>query len=161
VGNPYGSYPDGSGPYADVTVSYSDVQGGEEGVWLEDETQTYTALWWLEGNIDEDPLFATTKAAEQTYFLSQKVAGQLKDSNCVNAGDSDASVLESIIGVPLTTRTDLVADSCTVDMGYHYQAGLDVPQYRLTIEVIDQGYGPFGKVLPPWEPIHTMSTRAG
>jgi M6 family metalloprotease-like protein len=144
VGDPDGSQPYGNGPYADVDVSYSDVQGGEEGVWLEDETQTYTALWWLEGNIDEDPLFAKTKATEQTYFLSQVVSGQLEDSPCVDAGDG--------IAIPGTTRTDYVADSGTVDMGYHYQAGLGVPQYQLTIEVINQGYGAFGTVLPPWEP---------
>ncbi len=152
VGNPYGSYPYGDGPYADVNVAYSDVQGGEDGVWLEDETQTYTAFWWLAGNIDEDPLFAGTKPTEQTYFLSQIAAGQLEDSNCVDAGYGDACDLELIIGMPLTTRTDLVADSCAVDMGYHYQAGLVVPQYQLTIEVVDQGYGAFGTVLPPWEP---------
>jgi hypothetical protein len=138
VGNPYGSYPDGNGPYADVDVSYSDVQGGEEGVWLEDETQEHTALWWLEGNIDEDPLFATINTTEQTYFLSQVAAGQLLDSNCVDTGYGNASDLELIIGMPLTTRTDLVADSGIVDMGYHYEVGAaPAPQYSLTIEVVN------------------------
>ncbi|MDD5064204.1 MAG: S8 family serine peptidase [Phycisphaerae bacterium] len=155
VGNPFGSYPSGDGRYADVYVSNSDVQYGEGDVWLEDETQTYTALWWLGGNIDEEPLFASTRADEQTYFLSQIVAGQLSDSNCVDAGDGTASALDAIIGIPLTTRTDLVADANTndiVDMGYHYPASSVVPQYEFTVEVVNQGYGTFGTVdvnLPP------------
>lgn len=145
VGDPYGSTPQGDGPYADVDVSYSDVQGGEESVWLEDETQEFTALWWLDGSIDEDPLFAPIKATEQTYFLSQVASGQLEpNSPCVDTGDG--------VAIPGTTRTDYVADSGTVDMGYHYEAGLAISQYQLTIEVIDQGYGTFGTVLPPWEP---------
>ena len=61
-------------------------------------------------------------------------------------------MLESIQVCRCTTRTDYVADSGTVDMGYHYRAGLVVPQYQLTIEVVNQGYGTFGTVLPPWEP---------
>ncbi len=152
VGDPDGSMQLGDGPYADVDVSYSDVQGGEEGIWLEDETQEFTALWWLGGSINEDPLFTAISATEQTYFLSQVAAEQLQDSPCVDAGYGSASGLESIIGMPLTTRTDYVADSGTVDMGYHYKVDLAVRQYQLTIEVIDQGYGPFGTVLPPWEP---------
>jgi subtilisin family serine protease len=143
VGDPDGSPPYGDGPYADVDASFSDVQGGEEGVWLEDETQTYTAFWWLDGSINKDPLFATTKATEQTYFLSQIAAGQLEDSPCVDTGNG--------IAIPGTTRTDYVADSGTVDMGYHYPIS-EVPKYRLTIEVINQGYGTFGTVLPPWSP---------
>ncbi|MFZ0033988.1 MAG: S8 family serine peptidase [Sedimentisphaerales bacterium] len=148
VGNPDGS-PPGDGSYADVYVSYSDVQGGEKGVWLEDVNQTYTAFWWrLNGNIDEDPLFAKASVSEDTYFLSQITAGQLVQSPCVNAGNGSAGALEAIIGMPLTTRTDYETDYGPVDMGYHYQAGFDIPQYRLTIEVIDQGYGTFGTVLP-------------
>ncbi len=153
VGDPYGSIPCGDGPYANVDVNSSDVQGGEDGVWLEDETQEFTALWWLDGSIDEDPLFAPIRATEQTYFLSQVASEQLEpNSPCVDTGYGNASDLELIIGMPLTTRTDYVADSGTVDMGYHYEAGLVVSQYQLTIEVIDQGYGTFGTILPPWEP---------
>ena len=40
-------------PFAFVIVSYSDVQGGEAGVYVE----TKGSLEWLEGNIDSDPLF--------------------------------------------------------------------------------------------------------
>jgi subtilisin family serine protease len=148
VGNPDGSPPYGDGPYADVDASYSDVQGGEDDVWVENET--YTAFWWLGGNINQDPLFATTKADEQTYFLSQFAAGQLVNSPCVDAGIGDLNDPNAILG-DYTTRTDYVADSGTVDMGYHYPI-LAVPKYQLIIEVINQGYGTFGTVKPPWTP---------
>jgi parallel beta-helix repeat protein len=136
-------------PITDVVVTYSDVQSGPDDVYVGGGGPW---LWWLDGNIDEDPLFAATKDTEQTYFLKQIVSGQMEDSPCVDAGYGDASGLETLVGKPLTTRTDLVADSNTVDMGYHYESALVVPQYQLTIEVINQGYGTFGTVLPPWEP---------
>jgi subtilisin family serine protease len=148
VGTPLGSDP--YDPIAWVDVNHSDIEGGEDQVFL--ENTDYTNVWWMGGNFDQDPLFPSTAADEQTYFLSQVAAGQLEDSPCVDAGYGDAYDLELIVGMPLTTRTDFVADSGTVDMGYHYEAGLAVPQYQLTIEVVNQGYGAFGTVLPPWSP---------
>ena len=47
------SYDDWPGIY-DLTVSYCDVQGGEAGVYLDYPDED---LYWLEGNIDADPLF--------------------------------------------------------------------------------------------------------
>jgi len=57
-----------------LTVRFSDVQGGETAVHIED----YCELHWLEGNIDADPLFAG--------------AGDFRiipGSPCVDAGDPD------------------------------------------------------------------------
>lgn len=128
VGDPFGSYPYGSGPYADVDVSYSDVQGGEEGVWLEDPTQTYTVLWWFEGNIDKDPGFIGG------YYLSQVFAGQEVDSPCLDSGNANAN--DPDIGLDTyTTRTDSVSDAGIVDMGYHYKLFI-APQYQLTAAAI-------------------------
>jgi hypothetical protein len=138
VGNPYGSpLDDPNGPYADVNVMYSDVQGGAEGVWLEDESLWFTVAWWMGGNIDEDPLFAQP-TTEQTYFLSQVQAGQLEpNSPCVDAGFGTANALEQYLFTQLSTRTDLKRDSAIVDMGYHYRASPSPPQYSLTIEVVN------------------------
>ncbi|MBN1391347.1 MAG: S8 family serine peptidase [Sedimentisphaerales bacterium] len=151
VGTPFGSNP--FGPDAFVDVNYSDVKGGEDDVFLEDPD--YTDLWWMPGSTEADPLFAQP-TTEQTYFLSQIAAGQLVDSPCVDTGLGGASALASLIGMPLTTRTDYVADTGIVDMGYHYKAGLGVVnKYQLTIEVIDRGYGAFGTVeanIPPMTP---------
>ena len=36
-----------------ITISYSDIQGGEAGI----VTNNNGSVNWLEGNIDEDPLF--------------------------------------------------------------------------------------------------------
>ncbi|MCK4654976.1 MAG: hypothetical protein KAU01_11095, partial [Candidatus Cloacimonetes bacterium] len=58
-----------------VTISYSDIQGGEAGIVTNNST-----VYWLEGNIDEDPLFVG--AGEHPYSL-------LEDSPCIDAGNPD------------------------------------------------------------------------
>ena len=59
-----------------VTISYSDIQGGEAGI----VTNNNGTVNWLEGNIDEDPLFVGTGVFP--YSL-------LEDSPCIDAGDPD------------------------------------------------------------------------
>ncbi len=135
VGTPLGSDPYDGGPYADVDVMYSDVQGGEEGVYLEDEPNT--EIWWNNGNIAENPLFVSPDVNEPAYYLSQIAAGQLIDSNCVNGGDP-ASAFDF---TNYTTRTDFVADTNIVDMGYHYKAAAAIPKYTLKISVIGDASG--------------------
>ncbi len=68
-----------SGPN-EVTISYTDLQGGEAGVVM----QNGGTVNWLEGNINEDPLFAST--GEHLYSL-------LEDSPCINAGIPDTTGL--------------------------------------------------------------------
>ncbi|OQX71090.1 MAG: hypothetical protein B6D62_02690, partial [Candidatus Cloacimonas sp. 4484_275] len=60
-----------------VTISYSDIQGGEEGI----ETNDNGIINWLEGNIDANPLFADT-----LYHLSS-------NSPCIDAGIPDTTGL--------------------------------------------------------------------
>jgi len=54
-----------------LTVSYSDIQGGETSIYVEPDC----TLIWLEGNIDADPLFI----AEGNYHLTS-------ESPCIDAG---------------------------------------------------------------------------
>ncbi|GAG35821.1 unnamed protein product, partial [marine sediment metagenome] len=98
------------------------------------------------GSIHDDPLFVGD------YFLTQIAAGQLVDSNCVDAG----SDLASNLGMDTyTTRTDSVPDqydgidpcSAVVDMGYHHRP-FTPTQYRLTTIVT----GVTGDVLSPYHP---------
>ena len=71
------------GGYADpLTISYSDVQGGEAGVFVETGT-----LSWEEGNIDADPLFILPGS---NYHLRP-------GSPCIDAG-TDAGVYTDIDG---------------------------------------------------------------
>ena len=95
---------------AAVYVSYSDVQGGEAGVY-----PGMVGVTWGPGNMDLDPLFVPGPDGE--HYLSQVVAGQAADSPCVDAGDpgTDPWGWDS-----MTTRTDQTSDSGTVDIGYHY-----------------------------------------
>jgi hypothetical protein len=90
--NDGGSYP---------TVTYTDFEGGYPGT----------------GNINANPLFVIGPGTYGGYYLSQTASGQPLDSPCVDAGNGPASNN----GMDTrTTRTDLVTDSGTVDMGFHY-----------------------------------------
>ena len=81
------------------TVSYSVVQGG------------YTGTM----NLNIDPQWVTGSLGD--YYLSQTAAGQSQTSVCVNWGSDEA---EDLGMDSRTTRTDDVADSDYVDLGYHY-----------------------------------------
>ena len=59
-----------------LSVSYSDVQGGETGVYVGEES----TLSWLEGNLDEEPLFM----GGGDYRL-------IEGSPCIDAGNPDPS----------------------------------------------------------------------
>jgi parallel beta-helix repeat protein len=96
-----------------LAITYSDVQGGETDV----PVQSGYTLNWGVGNIDADPLFVA--APLHDYYLSQTAAGQAADSPCVDTGSDTAASL-GLNG--FTTRTDAVADTGIVDMGYHTPA---------------------------------------
>ena len=66
------------------------------------------------GNISTDPLFIAGPLHD--YYLSQLAAGQASDSPCVDTGSEPAAYP----GMDrLTTRTDGIRDTGTVDMGCH------------------------------------------
>ena len=113
---------------ATLTVSYCDIQGNRSAgsVYIEPGR----TLNWGNGNIDADPLFAVS------YYLSQTAAGQAADSPCLDAGSTSAVAL----GLDeYTTRADALADTGVVDMGFHYDIGVD--KYRLTVKVIGSDHG--------------------
>lgn len=95
-----------------VDMNYNDVEGGRASCVVEGGAPLIN---WGPDNIDADPEFVT--GPEGFHYLSQTAAGQATDSPCVGAG----STLASNLGLDtLWTRTDEVADSGQVDMGYHY-----------------------------------------
>ncbi|MCK4752260.1 MAG: S8 family serine peptidase [Planctomycetes bacterium] len=67
-------------------------------------------------NISDDPLFKIGLLG--SYYLSQISAGQLINSNCVDAGSNLALALG--FSSEYTTRTDEKTDEDIIDMGYHY-----------------------------------------
>ncbi len=136
-------YPTYSDPTADVYVNYTDVEGGEGQVFINDPL--HQAVWWQQSNLDTDPLFASTRVDEPTYYLSQIASGQLVNSPCVDAGNNTAANL----GLDtLTTRTDQTPDSGIVDLGYHYPPEEMTGKYQLTIQVyvFDPSYGGYGRL---------------
>ncbi|MFA5292678.1 MAG: right-handed parallel beta-helix repeat-containing protein [Phycisphaerae bacterium] len=97
-------------------------------------------------NITANPLFAAGPL-QGSYYLSQTLAGQTYDSNCVDRGSTPASVL----GTKRTTRTDLVDDANALDLGYHYDT--DVHKHTLTVAVPPLVNGIIGGTIDsPWEP---------
>jgi len=60
---------------ANVTVSYSNIQGGESSVFHTE----YCTFYWGAGNIDEDPNFIDPAPVEYRYHI-------LNDSPCIDAG---------------------------------------------------------------------------
>lgn len=62
--------------YSTLTVSFSDVQGGETAATIEPGSM----LYWLDGNMDSNPLFV---GAEEIHLS--------KGSPCIDAGDPDPS----------------------------------------------------------------------
>ena len=93
-----------------------------------------------------DPLFRT--GPQGHYYLSQKSAGQISDSPAVNADDPAANL--ATLGLASTaTRTDNVADSDIVDMGYHYPGGAAPVQFPVTLAIIpDAGGLRHGTIVP-------------
>jgi len=91
-----------------LTISYSDVQGGQDAV----HVTSGSTLNWDSGMIDADPLFVTGPWGN--YYLSHIACGQSEDSPCIDGSDPASSMIE------WTTRIDSVKDSGIVDMGYHY-----------------------------------------
>lgn len=74
------------------------------------------------GNIGANPLFVTGKAG--AWYLSQLAAGQAKQSPCVDPKDAAGltAPLAAAAGFDkVTTRTDGVGDTGTLDMGYHFK----------------------------------------
>jgi len=106
-----------------LEIKYSDIAGGQSEI----QRGQLCELYWLDGNIDDDPLFVANEEGDY-YYLSQIDSGQPSQSPCVDAGSNDAWELGLHI---YTTRTNNNPDaddmidpnSAIVDMGYHYSLG--------------------------------------
>ncbi|GAH77955.1 unnamed protein product, partial [marine sediment metagenome] len=104
-----------------VKVAYSDIKGGETGVFVD----TGCVLDWdstnLSGTSDDVPMFVSDYVGDR-YYLSQPYVvppdpNQTELSPCVDAGSTDAY---SLAMYRHTTRTDRILDAGIVDIGYHY-----------------------------------------
>ncbi len=105
-----------------ITISHSNIQGGEGGI----NTSDSSIVIWLEGNIDEDPLF--DGSTDHPYQLS---AG----SPCIDAGNPDTTGMNlpfwDLIGNYRMWDGDFDGDTI-VDMGaYEFgSVGVGVEQFN-------------------------------
>ncbi len=102
-----------AGDTGNVTVAYSDVQGG----------------WSGTGNIDEDPMFCQRGGDTNYdgYFLKQENDGQgwpsSERSPCIDAGDPSSDPFGGTANTEYSTAVNGFLDTNRVDMGYHYEYG--------------------------------------
>jgi|GEM_PF-801189 len=106
------------------TVSYSDVQGGYSGI----------------GNIDVDPLFIANPPFGD-YFLEQDPCQSGVTNLCVDGGDPTSPPITG------TTRTDLLMDDASLDMGYHYPSVILVPGHFGSIQAAINASSPGNSIL--------------
>jgi hypothetical protein len=116
-----------------LNVSNSNIQGGEEGIYNENEVNIVN---WLEGNIDEDPLFLMED--EFIYSLSEL-------SPCIDAGTTDLPEGITLPEYDLAGNPRIYGD--TVDMGaFEWQpvsSGEENTQPSLEINKLSNYPNPF------------------
>jgi hypothetical protein len=101
------------------SVSFCDVQGGRQGIYVEDQPPEFQ---WGLGNIDADPRFVDPDGGDNIIGTEDDNLRLLPDSPCINKGDNTA--------VPPTVLTDLDGNprivNGTVDMGAYEFQGIQI-----------------------------------
>jgi len=138
-------------PFSSPTITNCILWGNGDDVALVAGSITYSCIEDANsgtGNISDDPLFK--KGPLGGYYLSNYWAGQILDpdgqavdpnvnpedanSPCIDAGTGSASAL--VAPNSYTTRSDSIADTNNVDMGYHYPDSGPYVNYLLTTGVV-------------------------
>ena len=100
-----------------LTIRYSVIQGGEEGI----ITNNSSVIFWLEGNIDEDPLFVDCWG--ENFQIND-------NSPCIDAGTPDTTGL-NLPEFDLAGEVRYINDR--VDMGaYEWNLFVGIEEYVLT-----------------------------
>jgi predicted outer membrane repeat protein len=100
-----------------VTVATCDVQtGAGDVVDPGKDINGGAGLIGQKGSFTQDPLFVAGPAGNA--YLSQKAAGQPKDSPCVDSSTQSITAAQAKLD-KLTTRTDGKPDKGQLDLGYH------------------------------------------
>lgn len=119
--------------HIDLTISYSVIDGGLQNIYYFDPS-SWPGHVYGPGNIEVDPLFMNGPGCD--FHLMQDPCQPGIVNPCVDTGSDPAS---SLAMDSVWTRTDMVPDSGTVDMGFHYgpseypSLSVDKPQISETL----------------------------
>ena len=109
---------------SDVSLSYSDVEGGQDGIYVEPGC----TLNWGEGNIDADPCFVDADGVDNIPGTEDDNLSLLGGSACADAGNNDA--LPSGVIVDLYGDPRFVDDPDAMDTGYGTPPIVDMGTYE-------------------------------
>jgi Zn-dependent metalloprotease len=167
-------------PYSTVFVEYSDVQDGEEGIFVADGEAPW--LWYGPSNIEDNPLTLEDEAdplfveimdpndsSGRTFYLSQVDPNGIEplqeaifepgeNNPCVDAGLGTVGDLAAWLGFNAVTRTDHQEDIDAIDIGYHYDLSKPVKEYVLRTSVYVPDRLPHGILEVTTEPNNLIVT---
>jgi len=144
-----------------ITISCSDIEGGEEGI----ETNDNGAVYWLENNIDEDPLFCDPDNGDYRLQLDSPcrtdVCGYMgyTGETCEGEGVEELVITPSQFAItkaypnpfnPSTTVEYSLASPGEVLLSVYNTRGQ-------LVDVIQKGYMSAGYHTAEWTPIHMPS----
>ena len=128
-----------------VNITYSDIQGGEEGI----ITNNNGTVYWLEGNIDSDPLFADPENGDFHLTWANFPIPDSTKSPCIDTGDPNSP---------------LDPDSTRADMGAYYfdqsqQGTEDIPILSARCMLYQNYPNPFSASTTISFNIHSRNTE--
>ncbi|MBC8416425.1 MAG: T9SS type A sorting domain-containing protein, partial [Candidatus Cloacimonetes bacterium] len=130
-----------------VTISYSNILGGESGIWV---NSYMCEIYWLEGNIDSDPFFVNPE--ERDFHLQDT-------SPCIGAGIDEIEINGNWYYAPLfdiegNPRPD--PSGSMPDMGA-YENPLGEPQVGITLNQLPSTDYHLTNYPNPFNPETTIS----
>ena len=116
-----------------VTVSFSDVQGGESGIEIQSGSAT---IHWEGGNIVANPLFVDADGPDDISGTADDDLRLQQYSPCIDAGNNDADTNGGFPGAPGVPGADFdmnlrrIDDAGTPDTGAGYAPQLDMGAFE-------------------------------
>jgi len=129
-----------SGSTSVMTITYSNIQGGEAGI----VTNNNGTVYWLEGNIDANPLFCNADSSDYTLAENSPCVGTGEDASNMGAfgvgcgpynfSPEEFSVIYPTVSDTFSTHTD---NDTLIQFRWGKSNDVDSDvTYKLTIELV-------------------------